>query len=420
MKAARYVLLLTVLFAIPERVYSQDYTILKLPTLGGAATRAFAINAKGQVAGVSDTTTMPHAILWSMSGGLQDLQTLAAVQSTGYAINNNGVVVGSVDLCDCGLDPFVWAATSGMKIVSRTKAIAYGINSHREIVGINSGNPSSAGFLWTPSGGMQDLSQLGCAYCSPSGVNDNGQIVGSITQPDGTSHAFVWSQTLGVSDLGTLGGANSSGHAINNQGQVVGVSDTASGVRHAFFWSLSTGMQDLGTLPGESNSWASAINARGQVVGFSWNPGKVHGLPFIWTEENGMKELGPFSPPISSADGINKAGQILLSTFGAHGYSSYLITPVMHTTLTSTPNPSHIGEAVTFTATVNSAVQGPPPDGELVTFVSGTVTLGSAPLKHGVATLTLTFKASRTLRAIYAGDVNYASSKSAQLSQVVE
>jgi hypothetical protein len=52
--------------------------------------------------------------------------------------------------------------------------------------------------------------------------------------------------------------------------------------------------------------------------------------------------------------------------------------------------------------------------------VSGTVTLGSAPLKHGVATLTLTFKASRTLRAIYAGDVNYASSKSAQLSQVVE
>ena len=133
-----------------------------------------------------------------------------------------------------------------------------------------------------------------------------------------------------------------------------------------------------------------------------------------------MKELGPFNPPISSADGINKAGQILLSTFGAYGYSSYLITPLMHTTLPSTPNPSHVGEAVTFTATVTSTVQGPPPDGELVTFMSGSASLGSAPLKRGVAIFTTTLKASRTVRAVYAGDANYASSKSAQLSQVVE
>jgi len=417
-------LLFVLLLVFPGVAYPQDYTILKLPTLGGAATRAFGINDKGQITGVSDTTTLPHAFLWSKSGGLQDLQTLSAQQSTGNAINKNGIVAGMVDLCDCGFKAFLWASAGGMKTISATGAMATGINSRREIVGslscTGTSDPSSTGFLWTPSAGLQDLSALGCPYCSPSGVNDSTQVVGSVVLPDGTSHAFLWSQALGMIDLRTLGGTNSSGLAISSHGEVVGVSDTASGVRHAFFWSLNTGMQDLGTLPGESNSWASAINGRGQVVGFSWNPGKVHGLPFIWTKNGGMQEIGPFNPPISSADGINNAGQILLSTFGRFGYSSYVITPVMHTSLTSTPNPSHAGEVVTLTATVNSAVQSPPPDGELVTFISGNLTLGTAPLKHGVATFTTTLNASRTLRAVYAGDVNYASSKSSQLVQVVE
>jgi len=157
MRTNRWMLLFLLLLVFPRIAYPQDYTILKLPTLGGAATRAFGINDKGQITGVSDTTTLPHAFLWSKSGGLQDLQTLSAQESTGNAINKNGIVAGMVDLCDCGFKAFLWTPASGMKTVSATGAMASGINSRREIVGslssTGTSDPSSTGFLWTPSAG---------------------------------------------------------------------------------------------------------------------------------------------------------------------------------------------------------------------------------------------------------------------------
>ena len=78
-----------------------------------------------------------------------------------------------------------------------------------------------------------------------------------------------------MSDLGTLDGANSYASGINARGQVVGDSDTASSGRHAFVWENGT-LTDLGTLGG-SNSFALAINANGTIVGLSSNStGEFH------------------------------------------------------------------------------------------------------------------------------------------------
>jgi probable HAF family extracellular repeat protein len=83
-----------------------------------------------------------------------------------------------------------------------------------------------------------------------------------------------------MQDLGTLGGGYSGAFGINARGQVVGYSFTAAGDVHAFLWEAGKGMQDLGTLGG-GYSVAFGINARGQIVGSSTTAaGDLHAV--LW------------------------------------------------------------------------------------------------------------------------------------------
>ncbi len=90
------------------------------------------------------------------------------------------------------------------------------------------------------------------------------------------------------------------------------------------------------------------------------------------------------------------------------------------TTLTSVPNPSTYGQAVTFTAVVASK-SGTPPNGETVTFMSGKTPLGMGTLSGGAAKFTTsTLKAGTTsVTAVYAGDASFAASTSKAVKQVV-
>jgi hypothetical protein len=89
------------------------------------------------------------------------------------------------------------------------------------------------------------------------------------------------------------------------------------------------------------------------------------------------------------------------------------------TSLTSSPNPSQSGQAVTFTATVTPA--GPAPTGK-VKFLDGATTLGSATLSGGVAKLTKSTLAVGThpITAQYLGDAFSAKSTSGVVNQVVQ
>lgn len=89
--------------------------------------------------------------------------------------------------------------------------------------------------------------------------------------------------------------------------------------------------------------------------------------------------------------------------------------------LTSTPNPSGAGAPVTFTATVDSSA-GPPPDGEIVTFMQGTKQIGSGALSSGTAVFTTSKlpPGSHAITAIYGGDTNFDSSTSNIVKQVVQ
>jgi probable HAF family extracellular repeat protein len=85
-------------------------------------------------------------------------------------------------------------------------------------------------------------------------------------------HAFLWEDGT-MTDLGTLGTGESYAWAINNRGQITGYSDTSKGQTHAFLWEGGV-MTDLGTLGGKY-SFAYAINDHGQVVGASYTTSRA-------------------------------------------------------------------------------------------------------------------------------------------------
>jgi hypothetical protein len=101
---------------------------------------------------------------------------------------------------------------------------------------------------------------------------------------------------------------------------------------------------------------------------------------------------------------------------------SQVVNPAATTTsLASSPNPSLVGQSVTFTASVTPQFGGTPTG--TVTFIkSGTVVLGTVGLSGGRASLTTAFAGTGTksITATYSGDTNYTSSTSSAVNQVVQ
>jgi uncharacterized membrane protein len=342
----------------------------------GGNSLATSINASGQVAGITYPLDQsgPHAFFWSSATGAVDLGvTNGNTQSASLAINNSG-----------------------------------------EVVGYQFGSSGFSAFRWTLAEGMQTIANffLPVGYDFINILNDNGDI-GGVSSSD---HAAL-SSAGNVQDVGTLPPDESSvALFINSSGHMVGTSrpEHCCGHERTFFWT-SAGMIDIGTLPNHasSRSTPAGFNNRDQIVG-------SNGAAYFWSPTAGLRQVPgiifKFAPQLSNA--LNDAGQILGA--GAGNKNAVVASPTMHVTVSSSQNPTAFGQPVTFTATVISIV-GPPPDGEQVTFEDGSKVLGTATLTNGIATLTTSTLKVKThsITAVYAGDDNYLSKKSAKYSQVV-
>jgi hypothetical protein len=101
--------------------------------------------------------------------------------------------------------------------------------------------------------------------------------------------------------------------------------------------------------------------------------------------------------------------------------NQYVVEAITATTLTSSSNPCPYGQSVTFTAEVTSSI-GAPPDGETVSFMNGKTVLGTGTLGGGSASFTTsTLKVgTHSITAVYGGDLDFSSSTSKALKQIVE
>jgi probable HAF family extracellular repeat protein len=178
-------------------------------------------------------------------------------------------------------------------------------------------------------------------------INDRGWISGSANLPgDNVSHAALWTGDSTLIDLGTLGGPDKNSTVAwpvkTNNGLVVGISDTdddnplgeafscwpffAPGaptrkICRGFRWANGV-MTALPPFPGGYNSYATAANNRGEVVGWAENGVRdptcnpaFQILQFraaIWRPDGMMQELPPLpGDSTSAATAINDNGQVV-------------------------------------------------------------------------------------------------------------
>jgi probable HAF family extracellular repeat protein len=167
-------------------------TFVDLGTLG-AETWAYAINSFGDVAGSSGIGWGSRAVRWS-NGTMQDLGTLGGSTSYAIAINASGEVVGMSSLANNATErAFIYTdgAMRDLGTPAGLKSNAYGINSVGHVVGFFATESQDTRAFVYADGQVHDLTDLvvsgigGAVVHRANAINDAGQIAADVCTLDG-------------------------------------------------------------------------------------------------------------------------------------------------------------------------------------------------------------------------------------------
>jgi probable HAF family extracellular repeat protein len=357
------------------------YKVIDLGTLGGPTSMGLGLNSGGHVGGGATISTgNQHAFLWE-SGQMLDLGTLGGPNSGAGAPNNQDQLaifsdsptadpLGE-DFCGLGTHLVCLAALGTEKALKPLETLggrngaAVAVNNRGQVVGYaensvqdntcKSATPFQVlryeAVLWDHKGEEHELPPLpGDTVGFALGINDLGEVVGSSGVCGNTPlfplqigpHAVLWQHSKPI-NLGSLGGTVNTAAAINNRGEVVGGSQISGGALHTFLWTKEEGMRDLGTVETDLGSLPGGmggINNKGQVVGASCvnDPSCNLGNPnlqiraYLW-QEGKMRDLNSLVAGKSPlylllAFGINDAGEVAgFGVTGAGQIHAFLATP---------------------------------------------------------------------------------------------
>ena len=137
-------------------------------------------------------------------------------------------------------------------------------------------------------------------------------------QSAATSAHFLYSSGK-MTALGTLGGWDSYATGLNASGQVVGQAVTGNGV-HAVLYSNGT-TTDLNNLIAPSSGWtlgyAGAINDSGQIAGWGTTSS---GLQAFLYSNGKVTGLGTPCSPYNVENGMNAKGQVVCGGNNGHAF----------------------------------------------------------------------------------------------------
>ena len=226
-----------------DAVLWNQSSVISLGSLGGDHGYAEHINNRGEVVGSAQTVGGPHSIshafLWQ-NGYMQDLGTLGGTLSNAYGINDFCQIVGHSNLTgDIDYRAFLWENGVMQDIgtlCGTGSSQAFAINNLGQVVGTaDAENGGMHAFLWTEGEGMIDLDPLNEQYSYARDINNKGQIVGN---NNNGNYAFLYEKGLMI-NLNTLLEPGSGwdlmyAYGINDNGQIVGYGSSPDGYTQAY------------------------------------------------------------------------------------------------------------------------------------------------------------------------------------------
>lgn len=220
--------------------------------------------------------------------------------SVAYSLNESGHVVGS-----SAKGAFLWRdGVITYLLPPGVGGRALDVNNRDEVVGFRIVGRSTRPFLWR-NGVVTELDSLPGGTATPVAINDRGEIVGTSSTRQGTSHAVRWRDEK-LTDLGVLPGeCCSTAFDINNAGVVVGDSFTFGS--KPLRWSADNEMEQLSDV----ESAGVAINEFGAIAGQVYI-GQPHG--FLWLSGEYIELQPPSWATFAQPHGINDRVQIVGNT----------------------------------------------------------------------------------------------------------
>ncbi len=302
---------------------SRTFTSFDVPFANERDTKAFSINARGDIVGryFDNTAAGPHGFIRSASGAFTSVDV--PVSNSGTVLRGNNA---SGDMVGKYFDPVHPNATHGFLLTAGGlftsfdvpggtwgTTVAHALNNVGQIVGfydtvapVCGGFPQEHGFLRDAGGTFTTIDAPGAFYTHAAGIDDEGTVVGwYFTLPSPlpscnpaeipiTLHGFMRTrdgQVLTIDPPTSTGALNSGIARINDAGSLVGgwaaIPITAAQFSaeapiiagaHSFVISPDGAFTSFDVLIGGYPGDVLGVNARGTIVGV-WNDGvQDHGF----------------------------------------------------------------------------------------------------------------------------------------------